>query len=215
MCDKAVVFVDYENARWHARRLFRTDTDGHFDPLALAVAVCEKAGDRQVLPALIPIRVRVYLGRPTKDVLKACEYWDRQPSGWPSHGESVSAFPFDISLRGQSQSDQKPADGGHPEIKEMHVQMSVDIFNWALQAADGSAEADVAILFTDDRDLAPAVRKVATMHGENDTPRLDLAGWVGRSRAGGEMDAVLSVDDLKLPERIIDWDVRLREAESA
>lgn len=210
MCDKAVVFVDYENARWHARRMFHTDTDGHFDPLALAAAVCENAQGRHALPVVSPVQVRVYLGHPTKDVPDACVYWDCQPSSWRSHGKRVSVVPFNISRRGQ-----KLAEEGHLEIKEMHVQMSVDIFNWALHAADGSAEADVAILFTDDRDLAPAVRKVAAMHGEDGTPRLDLAGWVGRSDTGREMYTVLSVDDLKLPERLIGWDVGFREAENA
>ena len=210
MCDKAVVFVDYENARWHARRLFRTDTDGHFDPLALAVAVCESAGDRHVLPVVSPVQVRVYLGHPTKDVPDACGYWDCQPSSWRSHGKRVSAVPFNISRRGQ-----KLAEEGHLEIKEMHVQMSVDIFKWALQAAGGNARADVAILFTDDRDLAPAVRKVAAMRDANGAPRLDLAGWAGRSDDSGEGHAVLSVDDLNLPRRLIGWDVRLQEAESA
>ena len=200
-----VAFVDYENARWHAQRLYGLRPRHHLDPWMLMSVVCDGAKAGKLT------KVHVYLGQPSSTIRDRCDYYRGQPAeGWPQHGDKLSVRHFDISRRGEA--------GEHLEIKEKDIQMSVDIFNWASDVADRGAEAlETAILFSDDRELGPVLRKVDELwDGPSNAPHIDLAGWAATSAKGGEIRTILSVDDLgPRQEHVIDWQAYRRASGSS
>lgn len=199
-----VAFVDYENARWHALRLYNLRPSLPLDPWTLMSAVCDGAKAGKLT------KVHVYLGKPNPTIRDRCDYYRGQPAeGWPQHGDKLSVRYFDISPRGEA--------GEYLEIKEKDIQMSVDIFNWVSDVADRGAEAlETAILFSDDRELGPVLRKVDELWDRpSNAPHIDLAGWAATSANGGEIRTILSVDDLgPRGEHVIDWQAYQRASGS-
>ena len=199
-----VAFVDYENARWHAQRLYNLRPSCHLDPWMLMSAVCAGAKAGKLT------EVHVYLGQPNRAIRCRCDYYRDQPAeGWPQHGGKLSVRYFAVSRRGEA--------GEHLEIKEKDIQMSVDIFNWASDVADrGAEDLETAILFSDDRELGPVIRKVDELwDGPSNAPHIDLAGWAATSANGGETHTLLSVDDLgPRQEHVVDWQAYQRASGS-
>lgn len=199
-----VAFVDYENARWHAQRLYGLGLRRQLDPWTLMSTVCDGAQVGKLT------KVHVYLGCPNQTTRDQCDYYRHQPAnGWPQHADKLSVQYFGISRRGEARE--------HLEIKEKDIQMSVDIFTWASDTADReAADREAAILFSDDRELGPVLRKVDELWGgPNSAPRIDLAGWAKASANGGEIRTLLSVDNLEpRQEHVVDWQTYKRANES-
>lgn len=165
--DRVTVFVDYQNVYATARSLFHAAADrpqdGHIWPMALGNLIVERRPRPSVLN-----EVRIYRGLPDstrQPTLYAVN--DRQTAVWTGDSRVVV---FRRALR-------YPADWpqSKPMEKGIDVALAVDLVRLAHQGAY-----DVAVVFSRDTDLMPALEAVVEMRTER--VHLEVATWKGAGR---------------------------------
>ena len=161
--DRVIVYVDYQNVYNWARRMFVDNpkdakpVEGHIRPEKLGELL---VGRRQRPGALE--QVRVYRGRPNPArEPKATRANDRQTDSWQRH-DRVKVIRRDLKYRDRAASE-----------KGIDVAIGVDMIRLAMED-----RMDVAVLFSSDNDLLPAVEVLWNL--PNTT--IELATWAGAPR---------------------------------
>lgn len=183
---KTVLFVDYENARQNAARLFgdRLDNAGHFHPGELGRLVCEqynKRPERRGLPPLKLSEVRVYRGLPHQqkeskrhaDSLARKYAWLDGNMSDPVDSPKITVI--DPPLHYPKASHPRWAERCKPFEQEVDTQLTVDVLAMAAQG-----EFDVAILFSEDSDFLPLMHAMLTRYSTELLPQIHRAGWCRR-----------------------------------
>lgn len=169
MADRVKVFIDGQNVYKCARTAFfplahgRHFTYGQFDPMALGrlLASRDARGFARELH-----EVRVYTGRPdsAKDSKSYAAHM-KQCGRWTADGCTVIhrplRYPFDYP--------RVPA-----QEKGIDVQLSIDVVAGAIDR-----NYDIAVVFSTDTDLRPAIELVANRF--SGLPRIELASWRSRT----------------------------------
>ena len=188
---KTVLFVDYENARKNADRLFgdRLDNNGHFHPGELGRLVCEqynKRPERRGLPPLKLSEVRVYRGLPDQqkeskrhaDSLARKYAWLDGDMFDPVDSPKITVV--DPPLHYPKASHPRWAARKAFE-QEVDTQLTVDVLTMAVQG-----KFDVAVLFSEDQDFLPLMHAMLTRYSAELLPQIHRAGWCRRmSQADG------------------------------
>lgn len=166
MAARVVVYIDAQNTYKGARDAFLAGrghfTDGQFDPLKAGLLLTQRpaAGPERELK-----QVRVYSGRPdARKQPKANRAHLRQCAAWESTGAYVLGRPL-----------RYPPDfpASKPQEKGIDVELAIDLVTHAMFRCF-----DVAIVFSTDRDLRPALEWVA--RHSTSGPRIELAAWRSR-----------------------------------
>lgn len=162
------LFIDYQNAYHGARDLFHCLGDDHtcgqFFPWDLGKLICSKHNDLfQDGPFLELGEVRVYRGEPnrSRDEL-GHRAFQRQRTAWENAGVKVFSSLLQYSGSGEVEGE-----------KEIDVMLALDFVTGAIHRTY-----DVGVLFSNDRDLMPALKYVRQHESEH--CRADVAGWGGR-----------------------------------
>lgn len=193
MTQSTVVFIDYENARHYARRQPGT-ADGHFEPWSLGQAICDLHNRRAPDVPLECDEVRVYLGVSNEHLDEATwRDYEELSETWEKN-QSVKVRKPKSRVRGKARL-----------VKEFYTQLSVDLFNWALGVSRGCREPEVAVLFSADRDCAPALRSVAALLQSHPKSRIDVAGWLERDQGRRSLGWVVDIPDLHLEQHLLTW----------
>lgn len=184
---KTVLFVDYENARHAADRLFgdRIDNDGYFHPRKLGQLICEQHNRRaeaQRLPRLRLTEVRVYRGQPNSEAepKRRAEHLARKYAWLDLDDEAHTAVEdckvtvIDPPLHYPKASHPRWA-GRTAFEQETDTQLTVDALTMAVRGAF-----DVAVLFSEDRDFLPVMHELLTRYSEGQLPQVHRAGWCRR-----------------------------------
>lgn len=201
---RAVLFIDYENARNAAVDLFERATDnasdrrklGHFHPWALGKAIRDQfnrnAGPAGKQPGrdLLLTQVRVYCGVPDPDWHPnghvALRAHNKRVSVWQDPPRRVRRRSAQVEVEVIAHSLQYPAArySSSRERKEF-VEKEVDTSIAMDVVSSTKVECDVAILWTEDGDLRPAVRYVIerSLRGHaGDGVQIHVAGWRRKKR---------------------------------
>ncbi len=169
MADRVKIFVDVQNVYKCARAAFFLSptqttskpyfTDGQFAPIALGNMLTERG--RHDFPRELS-EVRLYTGRPNsaKDP-KSYSAHMKQCAHWTADGCTVIHKPL-----------RYPPDfpSSRAQEKGIDVQLSIDVVAGAI---DG--DYDIAVVFSTDTDLRPAIEFVANRYKY--LPRIELAAW--------------------------------------
>ncbi len=165
MADRVKIFVDGQNVYNCARAAFfphrrdRHFTDGQFDPMVLGRLLASR--DSRGFAREVN-EVRVYTGRPdsAKDPRSYAAHM-KQCARWTADGCTVIhrplRYPFDYP--------RAPA-----QEKGIDVQLSIDVVAGAIDR-----DYDIAVVFSTDTDLRPAIEFVANRF--TGLPRIELAAW--------------------------------------
>lgn len=165
MTDRVAVFLDYQNVQGTARRCFHPRSSpphaGQIDPAAVARLLVA----RRPRPSEL-VDVRVYRGRPSPDRQPgAAAANDRQAAHWADNlGITVIRRP--LSYRTEN-------GGLVVQEKGVDVALAVDLVRLAITGAF-----DVAILFSRDTDLMPALETIRALRAA----WVEVAGWANSSR---------------------------------
>jgi uncharacterized LabA/DUF88 family protein len=165
MPDRVVVFMDYQNVHGWARRQFlRPNCDpseGHVFPFKVGQLLTRRRSRESTLE-----QVRVYRGRPNPArQAGAARANDRQTSDW-ERSQRVA-----VIRRNLQYPDDYPT---APAIeKGIDVAIAVDMIRLAM-----SGSMDVAILFSSDKDLMPAVEVLWEYRGCH----VEVAAWTRAPR---------------------------------
>ncbi len=201
---RVVLFIDYENARNAAADLFEIATDnasdrrklGHFHPWALGEAIRDQfnrnAGPTGKRPGrdLLLTQVRVYCGVPDPDWHPnghaALRAHNKRVSVWRYPPRQVLRRSAQVEVEVIAHSLQYPAArySSSRERKEF-VEKEVDTSIAMDVVSSTKVECDVAILWTEDGDLRPAVRYAIerSLRGHaDDGVQIHLAGWRRKKR---------------------------------
>jgi uncharacterized LabA/DUF88 family protein len=163
--DRVVVFIDYQNVHGWARRQFlpygADAAQGHIFPLKVG----ELLTSRRKRPSEL-IEVRVYRGRPNPERQSgAARANDRQTADW-ERSSKVQVVRRNLMY---------PED--YPQSKAIEkgidVAIAVDMIRMGL-----GREMDVAILFSSDQDLLPAVETLI----DRRICHVEVAAWSGAAR---------------------------------
>lgn len=162
--DRVVVFVDYQNVHGWARRQFlpygADRSDGHIHPRQLGELICSRRRNPSTLT-----EVRVYRGRPNPARQPgAARANDRQTSDWARSGVTV----IRRNLMYPPNYPQVPA-----TEKGIDVAIAVDMMRMA-----AAGELDVAVLFSCDKDLLPAVEALT----ETGLAHVEVVAWAKAPR---------------------------------
>ena len=163
MTQNAVVFIDYENVRHYARWPQGAMDEG-LNPWSLGRAICALHNRRAQDVPLECGEVRVYLGVSNESVEETAQ---RHYKGLRTTWEKNRSVKVHSPRR-------RAKDG---VVKEFYTQMSVDLLNWALDVSRGCREPEVAVLFSVDRDCAPALRSADDLLRSHPTARIDVVCW--------------------------------------
>ena len=160
MTDRVVVFIDYQNVHGWARRQFFSygcnPAEGHIDPLRTAQHLCERRRRESSLK-----QVRVYRGRPNPG---------RQPGSAGANDRQAAAWARSPLVEVVRRNLYYPQDyPTSPAVeKGIDVAIAVDMVRLAVRQ-----ELDVAILFSSDNDLLPAIE---TLMNER-LCHVEVAAW--------------------------------------
>ena len=186
----AVLFVDYENARGAARESYGRDNnvgvrDGHFDPVRLGLEIVNtynRRGPRKEWSdprsKLTLAEVRVYRGKPDSryDPVEASEH-ERRTQVWRESASTSPLAPRLTIVEPLRQRAQEWYPTKHERTrsveKEVDTQIAVDLI--ALAAHDDKP--CVAILFSNDYDLLPAVNDLLDRYANGGQIEIHRAGW--------------------------------------
>jgi len=163
--DRVIVFLDYQNVHGWARRQFHPigthPADGHIDPLLLGQTL---VGGRRRPSELTG--VRVYRGRPSPDhQSQATAANDRQTTAW-ERSDTVTVIRRPLKY---------PRDwpAAPATEKGIDVAIAIDLVRMAM-----TKDYDVAILFSADTDLMPAIETVYDLRQAH----IEIASWSGANR---------------------------------
>lgn len=163
--DRVVVFMDYQNVHGWARRLFlpygADAGTGHVSPLKVGE---ELVGRRQRGSELQ--QVRVYRGRPNPERQPgAARANDRQTSDWELHSK------VEVIRRNLWYPPDYPTSKAIE--KGIDVAIAVDMIRMCMEG-----QMDVAILFSSDTDLMPAIEMIWAHR----RCHVEVAAWSGGHR---------------------------------
>lgn len=161
MADRLAVFLDYQNVHLTAHGLFGKLGSPAQSSLVHPLLIAERISAKRRLPSEV-VSVRVFRGRPNPEhhpVPTAAN--DAQAAAWERDAR-VRIRRRPLNYRGWP--DQPPREKG------VDVALAVDLIESALLN-----EYDVAVIFSGDTDLLPAV-EVAFRRTQ---PRVEVACWVG------------------------------------
>lgn len=177
MAERAMVFVDYQNAYMGAREAFHRfearHWQGQVNPHALGTLLVKQSRRQRVLSG-----VRIYRGMPdpTKD-----------PIGFTASRRQIEAWARTPNVRVITRPLRYPSTWpeARPEEKGIDVSIAVDFVVMAIQR-----EYDVGILMSTDTDLRPALEAVFRLRAAH----IEVAAW--SSALGGNRH--LRIRDRKL-----------------
>lgn len=190
---RALVLIDYENVRLQAARLFADDTavdarvrhQGRFDfhPWTLGEVICDVLDRKLGVPGVKLAEVRVYLGESLDSSAQKRERAQKDAWRYPPGADldAVTVAAVDPPRQRKSQGYPTPSERESNVEKEVDTAMAVDL---VVAAATRSNEFDVAILFSHDSDLVPAVEDALEREGEGRSLEVHCARWMGGSRLG-------------------------------
>ncbi|MGO1590892.1 MAG: NYN domain-containing protein [Ancrocorticia sp.] len=163
--DRVVLFMDYQNVHGWARRQFLPfgsgASNGHVFPLKVGELLTERRQRESDL-----LEVRVYRGRPNPERQPgAAQANDRQADMWDRSDQVTVVrrnlqYPSDFPASAASE-------------KGIDVAIAVDMIRLGM-----SGYMDVAVLFSSDNDLMPAVE---VLWGMPDC-HVEVASWTGAHR---------------------------------
>ncbi len=165
MADRVKIFIDVQNVYMCARTAFfprdrgRHFTDGQFDPMALGrlLVARDARGFARELS-----EVRLYTGRPDSA---------RDPRSYSAHMKQCARWTADGCTVIHRQLRYPPDfPDSRAQEKGVDVQLSIDV---VVGAIDG--DYDIAVVFSTDTDLRPAIEFVANRYER--LPRIELAAW--------------------------------------
>ena len=183
---RALALIDYENVRLGARSRFannkavdqRVRSGGRFDfhPWKLGEVICDVLSRQRSGRKVKLVEVRVYCaealdGEPRKRQQSQKDAW-RYPPGVDL--DAVKVVVVDPPRQRAHEAHPTMAERKGNVEKEIDTSMAVDL---VVGAASRSTEFDIAILFSHDSDLIPAVED--TLERESDERSLEVhcAGW--------------------------------------
>lgn len=194
----AIVFIDYENVRHYARWPQGAVGEG-LDLWSLGRAICALHNRRALSTRTLECgEVRVYLGVSNESVDETTQrHYKGLRTTWERKNQSVKVH----------MPQRRDRDG---VVKEFYTQMSVDLRNWALDVSRGCREPEVGVLFSVDRDCAPALRLADALLCSHPTARIDVACWHEYDRWQRDQEkgwaANVVPDDLDLERHLLTWD---------
>lgn len=193
-------FIDYDNVRWYASQLFGIDR--HLSPYALATTICEDLQRDHATTelAFALAAVRVYVPRPRK-VGGRRKRHNALLKGWCRSGE-----------RGQVEI-LSPDVNGSDEPKEIHSQMCVDLLRYARSTYASVPE--IAVVFSNDRDLRPAVSEIGERFQVPIAPRVDFAGWAGQEQEGRGWEWIAEIESTTVQSHFLTWEAYEANASEA
>jgi uncharacterized LabA/DUF88 family protein len=165
MADRVTVFMDYQDVHGRARSRFlpygADRADGHVHPLQVGELLVSRRNRVSELQ-----EVRVYRGRPNPDKQPgATRANDRQTSDW-ERSPRVKVIRRNVQY--------PPNWPTAPAVeKGIDVAIAVDMIELCM-----SDQMDVAILFSSDKDLLPAVEMIA----RHRRCHVEVACWAGSNR---------------------------------
>lgn len=169
---RVAVFLDYQNVYKGAREAFFNDDAPHWwgqvRPMRLGLKLAGAGDDRRQL-----VGVSVYRGVPTPK---------RDSKGAAAAQRQIHAWQQEALTRPRLRPLNYRTDP--PREKGVDVQLAIDVAAGAIRD-----EYDVAVVFTADTDLLPAIELVAEMKGHG---AVEVAAWVPVQQRG-------SVQRLRLP----------------
>ncbi|MBN2177592.1 MAG: NYN domain-containing protein [Demequinaceae bacterium] len=168
MPDRIVVFLDYMNIYWSARSSFHLASPaprrfGGIDPAKLGAILTDMGPKARTLA-----EVRVYRGMPSPTLdPRSHRAWQRQVASWRASGVKVVTqaiwYPVDWPNVDVEQ---------RPKEKGIDVALAVDLVDLAHRR-----EYDIAIVFSLDADLIPALERVQTIGLGTGRPRIEVTAW--------------------------------------
>ena len=201
--DRAVLFVDYENARQWASRLYLDGSRGagHFSPRELGRTVChryneyKREADTHKLKLL---EVRVYRGVPDRnrenpkyvDQVERERVWIDPPELDRLEGRDVKVTVVGAPLQYPSEWMKSERERSAPVEKEVDTAIAADMVAMAQDALF-----DVAILFSGDGDLRPPVLAVLDRNTIGRAIPVHRVGWAYK----GEK-SILWIEPNRLPD---------------
>lgn len=159
------VFIDYQNVHMSGHRAFCGKDDEVYrcqvDPVVIATELVKLRAPGGVIQT-----IRVYRGRPDpRKEARLAGFWDKRAARWRLDDRVVISsrplrYPQDFGLAGCVE---KPVEKG------IDVALAVDLVDRAI-----SHDFEVAIVFTHDTDILPAI-ELASRRGAH----IETAGWQG------------------------------------
>ncbi|MBN2177591.1 MAG: NYN domain-containing protein [Demequinaceae bacterium] len=170
MPDRVMVFLDYQNVYWSARAAFHGTRPspgryGDVDPAKLGAILNDMGPGARTLAG-----VRIYRGRPSPKLdPRSHRTWQRQAAAWQASGATVvtQAIWYPVGWPNVDA-------GQRPKEKGIDVALAVDLVDLAHRR-----EYDIAIVFSLDADLIPALERVQTIGLGKGRPRIEVAAWSG------------------------------------
>ena len=184
---RAVLFIDYENARWAASELFfdKSPGAGHFHPRKLAAVIRDRY-NQSVRPSDAPeleiAEVRVYRGIPDRE-RENLRYIDRvyREQAWtdPSEHARLEDQGPEVEVIGSpiqypDLDVPRPSERERANVVEKEVDTAIAA-DMVAMALDG--QFDVAIMFSEDRDMRPPVYAVLDRDLSGKTISVHRVGW--------------------------------------
>ena len=167
---RVVVFIDYQNVYHRARGSFGHESNpdpnvGHVYPLKVGELLCSLGLPKD--PTRVLIGVRVYCGKPDhRSGANLLHFTDKQMASWErTTGVTVRSRPLayrEVETRGR-----KPK--WQAQEKGVDVMLAIDI-----SVGARTNVYDVAIVFSADSDLKPALEDAANLG-----KRVETATWSG------------------------------------
>ncbi|MGV9395676.1 NYN domain-containing protein [Streptomyces collinus] len=160
--DRVAVFIDYQNVHLTAHGLFANPGTPVYKALVHPLRLAECIVGKRKSPSELH-QVRVFRGRPNpaRDPVPTAAN-DAQTSAW-ERDPRVTVTRRDLNYRGWP--DHPPREKG------VDVALAIDLVESALLK-----EYDVAVVFTADTDLIPAIE----MAFYKTAPRVEIAAWSGQ-----------------------------------
>ena len=168
MPDRVVVFLDYQNVYWSARSTYHVAGSpagriGNVDPAKLGAILAGMGPSARTLAG-----VRVYRGMPSPSLdPRSHGAWQRQVAAWKASGAVVVSQIMRYPHGWPRVTPQE-----RPQEKGIDVALGVDVVDLAHRG-----EYDVAIVFSLDADLLPALERVQDMGLRFGRPRVEVAAW--------------------------------------
>ena len=192
------VFCDYENMSWYAQRASDAGSTAiDLDPRVLGLVARDLVASESESPVALA-EVRVYRTPTEAQSSAQCHARDRVIE--PLEGRTSAR---------QIESDR---DGGRP--KQIHSQLTVDLFNWASDVSADEHNRDVAIVvLSADRECAPVMREMLRRFHEEPSWRVAFGGWsTDEGARGPEWTWLTEFGDHEPRLLLLSWNAYERQA---
>ena len=206
---KALALVDYENVRLGAESRFanseavdgRIRDRGRFDfhPWKLGEVICDVLSRKRNGRNVKLVEVRVYCAESLDLDVQRRQRSQRDAWRYPPAADLDAVRVVSVNPPQQRAHNDHPTKAerdGNVE-KEVDTTMAVDL---VVAAATRSNEFDVAILFSHDSDLVPAVEDALEREGEGPSLEVHCVGWVWEGEDLGDVAKEKTPLPFRLPE---------------